>query len=109
VAGRAGEARRREAEARLTTILEEIRRLEREREDLHFQVDQLKGRLGSGSAEQDHEVTALRETTLALDRDRAALLDLTAQRAQLITQHLSQFPELRELWTGETPLQNMRG
>jgi hypothetical protein len=93
-----------EAEARLATIQEEIRRREREREDLHFQVDQLKGRLGSGSAEQDHELTSLRETLQNLDRDRAALLDLTAQRASLITQHLSQFPELRELWTGETPL-----
>ncbi|MFO0711829.1 MAG: protein kinase [Sandaracinus sp.] len=99
-----------EAEQRLATIQEELRRREREREDLHFQVDQLKGRLGSGSAEQDHELTALRETLQQLDRERAALLDLTAQRASLITQHLSQFPELRELWTGETPLQaNVRG
>lgn len=98
-----------EADARLTTIEQEIRKRSREREDLHFQVDQLKGRLGSGSAEQDHELTGLREATALLDRDRAALLDLTAQRAQIITQHLSQFTELRDLWTGETPLQNVRG
>jgi len=93
-----------DADARLATIQVEIRRRERERDDLHFQVDQLKGRLGSGSAEQDHELTTLRDTTQRLDRERAALLDLTAQRASLISQHLSSFPELRELWTGETPL-----
>ncbi|GAB4204350.1 MAG: hypothetical protein OHK0013_19200 [Sandaracinaceae bacterium] len=99
-----------EAEHRLGSIQEEIRRREREREDLQFQVAQLKGRLGSTSAETDLELTRLRETSQALDRDRGALLDLTAQRASVISQHLAGFPELGALWNGETPLQpNVRG
>jgi serine/threonine-protein kinase len=94
-----------EAEERLGTIQLEIRKREREREDLQFQVAQLKGRLGCGSAETDLELTQLRETSQQLDRDRAALLDLTAQRASVIAQHLASFPELRDVWTAETPLQ----
>ncbi|MFN9812568.1 MAG: protein kinase domain-containing protein [Deltaproteobacteria bacterium] len=99
----AAAARWLEADLRLESIQQEIHGREREREDLLFQVQQLKGRLASGSAEQDHELAALRESLLHLDRDRAALLDETAQRASIISEHFSKFSDIRERGTGQTP------
>jgi serine/threonine-protein kinase len=99
----AAAARWLEADLRLESIQQEIHGREREREDLLFQIQQLKGRLASGSAEQDHELAALRESLLHLDRDRAALLDETAQRASIISEHFSKFSDIRERGTGQTP------
>jgi predicted nucleic acid-binding Zn-ribbon protein len=93
-----------EAEKRLVTIHEDVRRRERERDDLRFQVSQLKGRLASMSVEQDMQVAKLRENSARLGRERQVLLDETAHRGAQVTQHLQSFPQLRDLWLGETPL-----
>ena len=93
-----------EAEKRLVSIHEDVRKRERERDDLRFQVSQLKGRLASMSVEQDMQVAALRENSVRLARERQAILDETAQHGAQVTQHLQAFPQLRDLWDGDTRL-----
>ena len=93
-----------DAERRLVTIHHDLRRRERERDDLRFQVSQLKGRLASMSVEQDMQVAQLREVSARLGRERQALLDETAHLGTQITHHLESFPQLRDLWNGETPI-----
>lgn len=97
------------AKQRLAEIDADLRTIEQERDDLRFQVAQLKGRLAAVTAEQDLDLAALRDTSLALDRERAQLLDVAARQAALITQHLATFPGVRERLGAETPLAIARG
>ncbi len=74
-----------------------LRTRERERDDLRFQVSQMKGRLGGMNAAEDVELGAMRAQGSDLDRRYGAVSDEIAQRAAAIMQHFAGFPELREL------------
>jgi eukaryotic-like serine/threonine-protein kinase len=90
-----------EAESQIESLGQQLRVRERERDDLRFQVSQMKGRLGGMNAEQDVELGAMRAHNTDLDRRHGALSDEIAQRAASITQHFANFPELRELVQAE--------
>jgi serine/threonine-protein kinase len=85
-----------EAEAQVRSLSAEIATKERERDDLRFQLSSLKGRLGGLNAEQDVELTALRERTAELDRRSGELMEEVSQRAGVLTEHFSGFPALRD-------------
>lgn len=69
---------------------------ERERNDLRFQVAQLKGRLGSLNAEGELDLAALRDRTLEMDVEVQSLLDRIAARSEEVVKHLLEFPQLRD-------------
>jgi serine/threonine-protein kinase len=85
-----------EAEAQVRALSAEIGTRERERDDVRFQLSQLKGRLGSLTAEQDLELTALRDHTADLDRRANELREEISQRAGVLTEHFAGFPALRD-------------
>jgi serine/threonine protein kinase len=82
--------------AAVVVLERDIARREREREDVRFQVSQLKGRLGSMSADSDQELSELRTRTRLIDGDMQAILDKIAGRAEEVTKHFLDFPDLRE-------------
>ncbi len=76
-------------------VARELAERRREREDLGFQVAQLKGRLGAIQAEAEHELGTLRAESARLDSASTALGDALARQATPIVQHLVQWPALR--------------
>jgi serine/threonine-protein kinase len=86
-----------EAERQVLSFSDQLRVRERERDDLRFQVAQMKGRLGGMNAAEDVELGAMRAQNTDLDRRHGALSDEIAQRAAAIMQHFAGFPELRDL------------
>jgi eukaryotic-like serine/threonine-protein kinase len=86
-----------EAEAQVRALSAEIATKERERDDVRFQLSQLKGRLGSLTAEQDMELGTLRDRTAELDRKTTELREEISQRAGVLTEHFSGFPHLRDM------------
>ncbi len=86
-----------EADQLVQALSDKLRVREREREDLRFQVSQMKGRLGGMNAAEDVELGAMRAQNTDLDRRHNTLSDEIAQRAAAIMQHFAGFPELREL------------
>jgi len=85
-----------EAEAQVRALSTEIGTRERERNDVRFQLSQLKGRLGGLTAEQDLELTALRDHTADLDRRVGELREEISQRAGVLTEHFATFPALHD-------------
>ncbi len=85
-----------EAEAQVRSLSAELGTRERERDDVRFQLSQLKGRLGSLTAEQDLELNALRDHTADLDRRANELREEISQRAGVLTEHFASFPALRD-------------
>ncbi|MDB4972448.1 MAG: serine/threonine protein kinase [Myxococcaceae bacterium] len=69
---------------------------EREREDLRFQIAQLKGRLGILNAEADDDLNTLREQAEALEASLSRNLEQLTRTAEPINRALSEFPNLRE-------------
>ncbi len=90
-----------DAESEIDSIGQQLRVRERERDDLQFQVSQMKGRLGGMNAEQDVELGAMRAQNTDLDRRHGAISDEIAQRAAAITEHFAKFPELRDILHAE--------
>jgi tRNA A-37 threonylcarbamoyl transferase component Bud32 len=86
-----------EAEGQVRSLSAEVATRERERDDVKFQLSQLKGRLGSLTAEQDIELNTLRSRTAELDRKSSELMEEVSQRAGVLTEHFSGFPQLREV------------
>ena len=86
-----------DAEQQVLSLSDRLRIRERERDDLRFQVAQMKGRLGGMNAAEDVELGAMRATNADLDRKHGGLSDDIAQRAAAIMQHFAGFPELREI------------
>jgi serine/threonine protein kinase len=86
-----------DAEQKVLSLGDKLRVRERERDDLRFQVSQMKGRLGGMNAAEDVELGAMRAQNTDLDRRHNTLSDEIAQRAAAITQHFAGFPELRDL------------
>jgi serine/threonine-protein kinase len=85
-----------DAQRALETIGSERMQRERERDDLRFQIAQMKGRLGTLGADAEYELSALRERAPALDEELQALLDVLAAQAGEVVEHLHTFPALRE-------------
>ncbi len=69
---------------------------EREREDLRFQIAQLKGRLGILNAEADAELNALREQAEALEAELQRVIELLARSAEPISRALQEVPGVRD-------------
>ena len=86
-----------EADQQVIALGDRLRIRERERDDLRFQVSQMKGRLGGMNAAEDVELGAMRAQNTHLDRRHTTLSDEVAQRAAAIMQHFAGFPELRDL------------
>ena len=85
-----------EALRALESLAEEETRRARERDDLRFQIGQMKGRLGTLGAEAEYELTALRERTAVLDQELQTLLDRLTSQAGEIVAHLLSFEALAE-------------
>ncbi|MCA9607631.1 MAG: protein kinase [Myxococcales bacterium] len=66
------------------------------RNDLRFQVAQLKERLASLNAEGETDLASLREKTMSLDVAVQDLMDKIAVRSEEIVKHLLEFEELRD-------------
>ena len=85
-----------EANGAVVTLVREASRVERERDDLRFQIAQLKGRLGTLSAEGDIDLDQLRDRVRRVDEAVQSLFDRIASRSEQIVKHLLEFPNLRE-------------
>ncbi len=70
--------------------------LDARREDLEFQISQLKGRLAGLSAVSEVDLDALREQTRALDRQLQEQLDHVVALAAPLMQHFMTFPHLHD-------------
>jgi serine/threonine-protein kinase len=80
-----------------TGSLVELRRAARD--DLKFQVAQLKGRLGAVNAEVEHELSALRDKASELGALMAATQEQLAEAGSALSQHLMELPASRPLIT----------
>jgi eukaryotic-like serine/threonine-protein kinase len=78
----------------------------RQREDLRFQITQLKGRLGSMSAEGEFDLEGAKGEADAVDRQLASLVAEVAQEAEPAMRHLLAFPEQRA-WILGDPVANV--
>jgi tRNA A-37 threonylcarbamoyl transferase component Bud32 len=76
-------------------VARELAERKREREDLSFQVAQLKGRLGAIQAEAEHELGELRVESARLDAALTQGGEAIAQKAAPVVQHFTQWPALR--------------
>jgi uncharacterized protein involved in exopolysaccharide biosynthesis len=85
-----------EAKRIVTTHERQISERHREREDLQFQIAQLKGRLGTVNAESDIDMSRLRDQTTQLDAELRGLADDLVKDAEPIANHLHSFPFIRE-------------
>ncbi len=89
--------REREAAAEQARLEAELVAHRRHREDLGFQMAQLKGRMGSFNAVAEIDLDALRSQTLALDEQIEREIEDVLRESASIVQHFMQFPELRDL------------
>ncbi len=85
-----------EAEAQAATQRARLVTAEREREDLRFQIAQLKGRLGIVSAEGEGEIGLLREQAEVVEADLSRAIEGLARAAEPVVRVLSAIPGLRE-------------
>ncbi len=69
--------------------------LERERDDLRFQISQLKGRLGSINADAELEIEALRTKIGEVDTDIRRLSEEMVRRTDPVYKHLMSMPATR--------------
>jgi serine/threonine-protein kinase len=85
-----------ETDTQLAGVGARVVAAEREREDLRFQIAQLKGRLGILNAEADAELNALREQAETLEGELSHAVEQLARTADPITRALAQDPSLRD-------------
>ncbi len=85
-----------EASRAAERVAADITRLERERDDVRFQVAQLKGRLGTLGAEVEYELAELRERMRRMDEAAQILSDRTAPIFERIVRHFLSFPALAD-------------
>jgi len=76
-------------------VARELAERRREREDLGFQVAQLKGRLGAIQAEAEHELGELRAESARLDAAFTQESEAITQQVAPVVQHFTQWPALR--------------
>jgi chromosome segregation ATPase len=86
-----------DAEAQLAPLAARLSAAEREREDLRFQIAQLKGRLGILNVDADDELGTLREQSDRLESDLSGALESLARIAESVAQTLGSIPGVREL------------
>ncbi len=86
-----------DTEMQLAALGGRLAAAEREREDLRFQIAQLKGRLGILNAEADGERSRLREEAEALEAELSRVLDGLSRAADPIARKLASVPGLREV------------
>jgi serine/threonine-protein kinase len=88
-----------EAEAHAGTLEQRALSAEREREDLRFQIAQLKGRLGIINAEGESDLGALREKADALEAELSRVLDHLHHASEPVVHALSAVPSVRDVLT----------
>jgi serine/threonine-protein kinase len=76
-------------------VARELAERKREREDLGFQVAQLKGRLGAIQAEAEHELGELRAASARLDAAFTQGGEAITHKAAPVAQHFTRWPALR--------------
>jgi serine/threonine protein kinase len=88
----------------LTKIGEQITKLDadleskqNERSDVHFQIEQLKGRLGTLNAESSINKSTIQEQTEQIESELRTKLNSIVPLAGKAISHFMQFPELRAL------------
>jgi chromosome segregation ATPase len=98
-----------ETEQKLSALQARVVGAEREREDLRFQIAQLKGRLGILNAEGDSDLNVLREQAEQLQSELSRVLDNLARTADPVSRILGENPNLREaLALARSPSQSPR-
>jgi tRNA A-37 threonylcarbamoyl transferase component Bud32 len=88
-----------EAEAQAAVLEQRALSAEREREDLRFQIAQLKGRLGILNAEGDSDLGGLREQADVLEAQLSRVLDGLHRASEPIVHALSAVPSVRDVLT----------
>jgi serine/threonine protein kinase len=83
-------------ESQLEAVEGRLVSAEREREDLRFQIAQLKGRLGILNAEAEADLGALREESERLGAELARLLEQLSQVGSELLQSLGALPGIRD-------------
>jgi serine/threonine-protein kinase len=86
-----------EVEAQLGPLAGRVASAEREREDLRFQIAQLKGRLGILNVDSEATLGGLRGQADRLESDLSSTLEALATQAEAVAQLLGAVPGLREL------------
>jgi predicted nucleic acid-binding Zn-ribbon protein len=86
-----------EAEAQLSPLSARLASAEREREDLRFQIAQLKGRLGILNVDAEASLGSVRSQADRLESELSTTLEALAQKAEAVAQSLASVPGLREL------------
>jgi chromosome segregation ATPase len=86
-----------EAEAQLAPLSARLASAEREREDLRFQIAQLKGRLGILNVDADATFGSLREQADQLEADLESSLESLARKAEAVALIFGAIPGMREL------------
>ena len=81
---------------RVEAIAADAARCERERDDVRFQIAQLKDRLGTFGTEVEHELAVLRERMHRLDEEVQRLLDRMAPLFERVMKHFLSFPALSD-------------
>jgi len=89
-----------EAERVVATHDREMSERNRERDDLQFQIAQLKGRLGTVNAESDIDLGSLREQTTTLDSEIRKHVDALVKDAEPIARYLNSFPFIKDRMGG---------
>jgi eukaryotic-like serine/threonine-protein kinase len=85
-----------DSEAQLDALSTRLAAAEREREDLRFQISQLKGRLGILNAEADSELSRLREQADVLEVALSRVLESLTRTADPISRTLGEIPAIRD-------------
>jgi chromosome segregation ATPase len=86
-----------EAEAQLAPLAGRLASAEREREDLRFQIAQLKGRLGILNVDAEATLGSLRDEADGLEAELSGTLEALTARSERVAQLLGAVPSLREL------------
>jgi serine/threonine-protein kinase len=88
-----------DAEAQLSLQRSRLTAAEREREDLRFQVAQLKGRLGIVNADGETELSSLREQAEGLEAELSRTIDGLAAVVEPLARALIEVPGLSDALT----------
>jgi chromosome segregation ATPase len=86
-----------EAEAQLAPLATRLSAAEREREDLRFQIAQLKGRLGILNVDADSTFAALREQADQVEAELESTLEVLSRAADAVASIFAAIPGMREL------------
>jgi chromosome segregation ATPase len=92
-----------ETERSLSALERDMQERVRERDDLRFQIAQLKGRLGTMNAESDLDMNEIREKVTSLDTELRHAVDKVIRQAEPVYKHFMSFPRLRDVVLGRAP------